>query len=227
MNFYKHPKLLEALDLYTREQDERLPDEKELKSITFSEEFLERMRRMIARHRWGYYALFGTVGRRVASILVALLIAATTATVSVEALREPVLRFFAEVFEKFTAIFVVNDVPAEPTAEMELYAPTYVPEGYTVESETKTQDVYHVTYTRADGNRIKYSQRWNSNVSRTIDTEGVDYSKITIDQHSGISYTNKNVTTVAFWFDAYNYTLTGAVPQEELIKIAKSVTKIK
>lgn len=177
MNFYKHPKLLEALDLYTREQDERLPDEKELKSITFSKEFLERMRRMIARHRWGYYALFGTVGRRVASILVALLIAATTATVSVEALREPVLRFFAEVFEKFTAIFVVNDVPAEPTAEMELYAPTYVPEGYEMESETKLDGVYRVVYANDSNQEISYVQFWESGFNVDIDTEETNYSQ--------------------------------------------------
>lgn len=225
MNFYKHPKLLEALDLYTREQDERLPDEKELKSITFSEEFLERMRRMIARHRWGYYALFGTVGRRVASILVALLIAATTATVSVEALREPVLRFFAEVFEKFTAIFVVNDVPAEPTAEMELYAPTYVPEGYEMESETKLDGVYHIVYSDSKGRILKYTQRCGE-INRIIDTEDVTYSDIIVNQHSGIIYTNKDVESISFWDGTYNYTVTGTFSCDELTRIAKSIRKI-
>lgn len=226
MNFYKHPKLLEALDLYTREQDERLPNEQELESITFSEEFLERMRRMIARHRWGYYALFGTVGRRVASILVALLIAATTATVSVEALREPVLRFFAEVFEKFTAIFVVNDVPAEPAAEMELYAPTYVPEGYEVESEINTNGLYRIVYMNNTKQKINYIQRWESSAKITLDTEGAEYKEITINGHSGIIYTNKSTMYVIFWDEKYWYSISGLISTEELVQMANSVTKI-
>lgn len=223
MNFYKHPKLLEALDLYTREQDEQLPDEKELKSITFSEEFLERMRRMIARHRWGYYALFGTVGRRVASILVALLIAATTATVSVEALREPVLRFFAEVFERFTVIFVENDTPAESVGEMELYAPTYIPDGYTVAQKTQIDRLYRVVYINDNMPTINYVQRWNTDINRALDTEKTEYSKIVVGEFSGVTYTNKNVVTVTFWDDTYNYTLTGKISEEELIEIAKSI----
>ena len=223
MNFYKHPKLLEALDLYTREQDERLPDEKELKSITFSEEFLERMRRMIARHRWGYYALFGTVGRRVASILVALLIAATTATVSVEALREPVLRFFAEVFERFTVIFVEKDVPTEAVGEMELYAPTYVPDGYEVAQEMATDRLYRVVYVNNKMDKINYVQRWSSDINYTVNTEGTEYSKIMVGKYPGVIYTNKGIVAITFGDGTYSYTLTGNIPKEELIKIAKSI----
>lgn len=223
MNFYKHPKLLEALDLYTREQDERLPDEKELKSITFSEEFLKRMRRMIARHRWGYYALFGTVGRRVASILVALLIAATTATVSVEALREPVLRFFAEVFERFTVIFVENDTPAESVGEMELYAPTYIPDGYTVVRKIQANRIYRVVYAHDSMSEINYVQRWSSDINRTIDTEGTKCSKIMVGEYSGFIYTNKGIVAITFGDGTYSYTLTGNISKEELIKIAKSI----
>ena len=66
MTFYDHPNLLEAFEEYVRVQDALLPDEEALASITFSERFQERMRRMIRRHRSGSYVLFGTAGRRAA-----------------------------------------------------------------------------------------------------------------------------------------------------------------
>ena len=156
--FFDHPNLLEAFEEYVREQDALLPDEEALASITFSERFQERMRRMIRRHRYGYYVLFGTAGRRAASIIVALLVAFTVATVSVEALREPVAQFFAEVFEKFTMIFVTDEAPASRMGEMELHAPTYVPEGYEIESEVELDGVYRIVYVNGKEQHIHYSQ---------------------------------------------------------------------
>ena len=100
MNIHKNEKLIEAFDEYVRLQNDLLPDEEALSTITFSEEFRERMHRLLSRQKYGFYVLFGTAGRRIASFLVAALVAASVTTISVEALREPVFQFFAQVFEK-------------------------------------------------------------------------------------------------------------------------------
>ena len=223
MMFFDHPNLLEAFEEYVRVQDALLPDEEALASITFSERFQERMRRMIRRHRYGYYVLFGTAGRRAASIIVALLVAFTVATVSVEALRKPVAQFFAEVFEKFTMIFVTDEAPASRMGEMELHAPTYVPEGYEIESEIELDGVYHILFSNADGDTIKYSQRQESVFSVNIDTEKIQYSEIVAGDNQGIIYVNKNITYIVLWNSQYCYSLSGTISADELTKIAESI----
>ena len=135
MNIYKHPKLQEAFDIYVREQNARLPGEEELAGIAVSDEFKARMEKLLRRQRRGYYVLFGTTARRVASFVVALLLAMTVTTFSVDALRQPVVRFFTEVFETFTRVIFVDDTSDPVQVEMEKRAPSYIPDGYVVESE--------------------------------------------------------------------------------------------
>ena len=77
MKLYKHAKLQEAFDLFVAQQNALLPDEETIATVTLSENFKERMRKMLNRQKYGFYVLFGTAGRRVASILITLLVAAT------------------------------------------------------------------------------------------------------------------------------------------------------
>lgn len=151
MDLLKNEKVLAALEEYVRRQNALLPDEETLSGVTLSEEFHLRMRRLLARRKRGFYVLFGTAGRRVASITVAVLVAATVTTVSVEALREPVAQFFTQVFERFTQVFFVDDTPDTPEVEMAKRAPTYVPEGYTVEQEMDLGTYYKITYVNENG----------------------------------------------------------------------------
>ena len=162
MNIYKHPKLQEAFDIYVREQNARLPGEEELAGITVSDEFKARMEKLIRRQKCGYYVLFGTVARRVATIIIALLVGMTVTTFSVEALRQPVVRFFTEVFETFTRVIFVDDTSDPVRVEMEKRTPTYIPEGYVVESEIDAGALYRITYVNTEtGARIFYRQQWN------------------------------------------------------------------
>lgn len=93
-NLYKHPKVYEAFDLYCRQWCEGLPTDEELSGVTFSPAFEEKMRVLIRRQKYGFYVLFGTAKRCVASVVLMLLAGLTIATFSVRAWREPVVRFF-------------------------------------------------------------------------------------------------------------------------------------
>ena len=81
MKPYYNKNLREAFDLYVREQDALLPDEEELSAITLSPAYHEKMKRLLTLRKRGFYVFFGTVGRRVASILIAVVLALTSATV--------------------------------------------------------------------------------------------------------------------------------------------------
>lgn len=223
MNLFKNPKLLAAFEEYVRMQNDLLPSEEELSGITFSENFREKMRHVLMRQKRGFYVLFGTAGRRVASITVAVLVAATVTTVSVEALREPVAQFFTQVFERFTQVFFVDDTPDTPEVEMAKRAPTYVPEGYTVEQELDFGTYYKITYVNENGEKLRFAQRWKRTGEVIADTEDVQYTEIIIDDYRGVTYSNKEITTIVFSDEEYTYTLSGPLGTDELVKIAESI----
>ena len=224
MNIYKHPKLREAFDIYVREQNARLPSEEELAGITVSDEFKARMETLIRRQKCGYYVLFGTVARRVATIIIALLVGMTVTTFSVEALRQPVVRFFTEVFETFTRVIFVDDTSDPLQVEMEKKAPTYIPDGYVVEREVDAGALYRITYVNTEtGEKVFYRQQVADGNASVIDTENIDYRYVTIGSQIGIVYQNKDTNIVVFADEKYSYSFLGIIAQNELLKIAESV----
>ena len=226
MKLYKHAKLQEAFDLFVTQQNALLPDEETVATVTLSENFKERMRKMLNRQKCGFFVLFGTAGRRVASILITLLVAATVTTASVEALREPVVQFFTEVFEKFTQVFFVDDTPDTPQVTMEKRAPSYIPEGYALEKEEDFSYVYRITYVHPEtSSKIRYSQQWKESINVFADTENTQHTEIAIGHYRGITYENKGFIYVVFSDEQYTYTLSAPLPLEELIEIATSIAK--
>ena len=224
MNLYRNDNLRAAFDLYVREQDALLPTEEELSSVTLSPEFHARMAKLLARRRRGYYRMFGTWGRRVASILIALLVVTTTVTFSVKALREKVIEFFAEVFGTHTVVTFVDDTPDVPDEiTFEPRKPSYIPEGYVVEQEIKSSTMYVVLWTDEKNNQVCYRQLQKESIKIHVDTEEVLHTKITINSYDGISYSNKGIQTILFSDDRYTYTLSGFCSSEELIKVAESI----
>ena len=227
MNLYKNEKMIAAFEEYVRRQNALLPDDDVLGSITFSEEFESQMHRLLARRRHGFYVLFGTAGRRVASIVAAVLVAMSVATVSVEALREPVGEFFAQVFEKFTHVFFVNDVPPTLTAELVTRKPSYIPEGYAPEQEITIDTAYKMVYGNDMGKKLRYTQRFKKKIGVQVDTENVQYTSIVIGDQPGIIYHNKEMHTITFSDNKYTYTLSGSISVDELLKIAESLIFLK
>lgn len=224
MNLYRNDNLQAAFDLYVRQQDALLPTEEELSSVTLSPEFHARMAKLLARRKRGYYHMFGTWGRRVASILIALLIATTTVTFSVKALREKVIEFFTEVFDTHTAVTFVDDTPDVPDEiTFEPRKPSYIPEGYVIEQEMSSPTVCAIFYVDETGNKIRYRQHRKENGELQMDTEEIQHERIVINGCAGIVYSNKEVVTIFFLDDKYAYTCSASCELEELIKIVESI----
>ncbi|MBQ8683057.1 MAG: DUF4367 domain-containing protein [Clostridia bacterium] len=223
-NLYKHPKLYEAFDLYCQQWCNDLPTDEELEAITFSPSFEEKMRRILRRQKCGYYVLFGTVGRCVASVVLSLLVGMTITTFSVKALREPVVRFITEVFESFTSILFVNDEPAESEIEMNPVVPAYIPEGYVLESENKTGILYRVVYHNAELDAdLVFTQRSTKSGNLGTNTEDVEYHPVTVNGLEGVAYTQNDSTAIIFSHNNYTFTIKGPLSEEELLHIAASI----
>ena len=160
-----------------------------------------------------------------ASILIAALIALTSVTVGVEAVREKAKQFIAQVFDTHTEISFPNDTSDKPEREpFRKYTPTYIPPGYAVTRASETNLAHDISYSNAEGDTIRFSQLPKSGATITIDTEGTTYSEITVNGREGITYTNKGTATVLLWDDHYVYFFSSSyVDAEELIRIAKSL----
>ena len=219
--------IYEALDLYCIEFCKTLPTDEELSGITFSEEFERKMQKLINQQKKFYYYWFNTVGKRVAAIILVLLLSLTTITFSVRALREPVIRFIVETYEKFSNVIFVNDKSEEDIIDdftFEKIMPTYIPEDFELESEYDDEVIHKEVYISSDqSSTIMYMQRINDESELHVNTENVMYENVLINDVSAIFYSNKGVNTVVLSNDIYIFTVEGNIDREELMKIAESI----
>ena len=77
-----------------------IPTDESSIDFTFSEKFIKRMDKLIRAQRKSYYKFINTAGKR-AAVIFAAIITLFTASLSVKAIREPVVRFVKRVYETF------------------------------------------------------------------------------------------------------------------------------
>ena len=217
-------KLVMAFELYNKNLCESLPTDEELKDITFSKTFENKMQKLIRAQKKSYFYLINTAGKRVAVIILAIMISLTATTFGVKAIRESVIEFITKTFEKFTEVTIESGKP-ESDMEIELVktAPQYIPEGYALETELDFGGIYRIIYNNNGNAIIDYIQQINIGTIYNADTEDVEYEKININSFEGIKYVKNGINKVVFADDTYLYTFNGKLAFEELIKMAKSI----
>ncbi len=214
-------KLKSAFELYNQRLIESLPSSEELLKISFSEAFERRMEKLLSLQKKSYYRLINTVGKKVAVIIVAVIIGLTATTFSVKALREAVLEFITETHKKYTK--VSTNIVQQPQNGFEKTAPQYIPEGYVLKYEENYGTTYQITYMDDEKNTIDYDQSVTFGATLHVNTEGVDYEIIKINSLEGIAYVKNGFSCIVFADETYFYSLLGKVPMEELIKMAESI----
>ena len=215
-------KLIKAFEIYNKKLCESLPTDEELKDITFSETFEKKMQKLIMVQKKSYFYLINTVGKRVAIIVLAIIISLTATTFGVKAIRETVIEFITETFEKFTKISV-EDEEADVQDKLAKTAPQYVTDGYTVEMEEDSGVVYRIIYRNQENISINYIQKISFGSIYNVNTEDIEYDKITVNSFEGVKYVKNGVNTVFFADEKYLYTVYGQVSFDELIKMAESI----
>ena len=214
--------LREALEIYSQECADSLPNEDELEKHIFSEDFEKKMMNLIKLQKKSYYQYINTVGKRVASIVVVFILCLFITVFSVKALREPFINFVVETYEKFTSIFVEKDTLDE-NIEFKVMTPQYIPEGYVAGEPLNDENSYMCIYSNSDGTDLIYTQNLNGGWQGTIDTENSDYEKIKINSFEGIYYINKGMDCLVFNDGIYTFHFSGYISKDEIIKIAESV----
>ena len=217
--------LTKAFEAIAAEEAKTFPTYDECKHITFSAEFERKMQRLINMEKKPYYYLINTVGKRVACIVIAALIALTSITFGVKAIREAVIDFFVETFEKFSIVgFKDEDIPENNKTIETYYAPTYIPEGYELKKDKRMVTYRRMRYESNEG-YIEFNQDIMQGISTYIDTEDAETESISVLGYKAF-YSNKDEMFLIYWNDShYSYAIQteSGLKKEEVIKIAESI----
>lgn len=169
---------------------------------------------------------------RAAAVVLAAGIGGGMLITNVDAFRVPVLNFFADHFDRYTAVHLEPD-DAELTEITEIpwenaYAPTVLPEGYKlVDAENLQGQILFLIYSNGvPGMEIRLDQ-CAPGVNAAIDTEGVPIHNIKINGYDGF-WCNKYNTIQVVWNNGkFVFVLDLPDVINNFVEIAESVQIVK
>ena len=222
-------RLREAVEQYYVEYFDEVSSNEELnKDITFTPEFEIKMQKIVNSYKKSYYRFISTTARKVASILLIVFISLGI-TMSVKAFREPVVRFFIEVYEKFSTVTFQPEEKEElppPTIIEQYFEPSYLPEGYVEVSRNDFENIIQIEYENESGEIMSFFQMTMENRKMSIDTEGTESKEIMVNDNVGIFSSNKGNNTILWDDGQYAYFISTVSVEETILEIAKSLEKI-
>lgn len=180
-----------------------IPTDESSIDFTFSEKFIKRMDKLIRAQKKSYYKFINTAGKRVAVIFAAI-ITLFTASLSVKAIREPVVRFIKQVYETFIHYTFEGDI--QPKIKKEFFIKT-LPDGF-IQHDKIESDLAITTIYVNDNNTIKFTQQSTNNANHFFDNESGTLTKVTI---SGINvdiYESENIKHAVWTDEGYFFKLT-------------------
>ena len=198
--------------------------------VTFSPKFERKMERLLRAQRKPYYLLTNTKPKRVVLALVTALILMVTMVFSVSALREPVIHFFVEVYEKFSQVFFQNHEEEQFPATLEVYyVPTWLPDGYWEDAEQTIDAIIFCerTYTDADRVEITFKQHTITSSVLRIDTENVQTKQALVNGQAALVYSNKEIQHLIWNDGAYGFLVFGPVKESDLLRMAEAIQPVK
>ena len=203
------------------EEYKALPQE----DFVFSKEFEEKVVAINKRRKSFFYQATKTTPRKIAIVFVAAIIMLTM-TMSISAIRKPILNFFTSIYESFITIFVEADEELElPTSIEQIYKPTYLPEEY-IEISSENYEFEAISMWMKNASAIILSQNTISEETKiSIDNKETDYQTTTISGNS-VYYYIKDGYYYLIWSNNYIFSLTAPsdIPFDEIKKIISSIT---
>lgn len=174
---------------------------------------------------------------RTATVLGVLLLIFNISVVSVPAMKEKTLEFFMKTYKDHTDIGKypgekVEDVKnvSEDRFTIKLskeYEITYLPEGFKLRDMHKDEIGWEANYYNED-KLIMFSQSSLNGTDLSIDTENTKNTYVDINGQQALVTEKENLVNMVWRVDENIITVSGIdVSKEEIIKVAKSVEKVK
>ena len=208
------PQFKQALFDVQSEECERLMELRLPEEITFSAKFERKMERLLRAQRRPLYRYTNTGGKKAILALAASLILLVTLVFSVSAIREPVVRFFVEAYEKFSRIFFHQQEEQYPGTLEAYYAPAWLPEGYREDADQRVDIIIQCdrTYVNESKGEIKFKQYTITSPILLVDTEDVQAKPVAVNGNEGFYYSNKEIQYLTWSDEQYGFFVSGSDP---------------
>jgi len=172
----------------------------------------------------------GQVFNRAAIALLIMLVILGATVVSVEAVRVRVLNFFMDIQQEYTS-FQLKDssdvVDGNTIIDWrQAYVPTYIPEGYEVNTTSQNDNYKKIEFKNAQGSIINYMELSSAH-QPTVDTENADlFETITINGHEGALVVKNSLVTVIWAMNDRIFIIQGKIDRDMAVKMAEGVKYI-
>ena len=203
---------------------DRIPDLNDIPPAQeeFSEEHKAKMEKLFAKPQW--YMVFYRIPRRVL-IAVLTFIIIVAVLLSVKAIREPLFSFISGLFGGERTEYFSSDKDKENAENKKIntyFKLYYVPEGFELVSEKKTDTLNYFEY--SNGNEtFSFEQKRVSSVKPYIPENAQDIDPEYANTPWDITYykvENKNVFLWIYGYNEFRLTADEAIPLDTLKKIA-------
>ena len=221
----EHRLVKEAMAIYAERLAASFPDDEACAEITFTPGFEKRMERMVRDHKKFYYFWFNTVAKRVASVVLMVILGLAMTTFSVKAWRDSLITFVVEFFETFAVVRTEYEDASVP-ATITPVEPTYIPEGFLEKSRVEDDVALSIEYYDYSGKQrgeFSYYQTVMDETGININIEEVEYHFVTIQGYEGIIRFRYGKTSLLFATEKYLFSVSGMLDEAEIIKIAESI----
>jgi len=223
----RSPQCKQALFDVQTEECERFAASME--PVTFSPKFERKMERLLRAYRKPYYPMVNTNFKKAALAMAVVLILMITTVFSVSALREPVIRFFVEVYEKFSHVFFHHKPEEQFPATLEVYyAPTWLPEGYKEDIDKALDAIFfcEMIYANGDSDELVFKQYTITSSELYIDTEDVQVHTVFVNGNEGIYFSNKEIQHLTWNDEQYGFSVSGPISEADLLRLAELIRAV-
>jgi hypothetical protein len=197
-----------------------------LEEVIPSPAYIKRMERLIQWQKRSCWKYVNSIGKRIAMIAVAIALTFGL-SMSVSAVRKPVVEFFVNMYEKFVEFFYDDDVSAKAPSTIEtVYTLGYVPEGYELESCSIEKLVTGFVWTNDAGEQIVFSQGLLCEYS-LMDNENSDY-EITSVNDITVAFLDKGSIKCYYWNERgyrFSIRISDGISQAILEQLIESLTE--
>lgn len=196
----------------------------ENEKTAFSQEFLDKMDRLIRKNRNPLWHLVNTAAKR--SLLVLTIVLVILFSVgSIPSVKAHTTDFLKRAFPTFFEFINPQD---DLSKEPDFYVITDLPAGYREYVHRQSQKSSRTEYSTTEGS-VLILEQWSASdpASLTYDNETGEIKDIFIQGHSAHLFKHKNFYSLSWLEDGLAVTLTvyGGITEEAFLKIAASLEK--
>lgn len=217
-------KLMEAIRISERNYCDKFPLANG--AIQYSEDYLQEVDSILKKSRNPIRRCFNTVGKRVAAAVIVVAVLGGS-MMSISAVREPVVEFITNVYEKFVAIFFdKDDVAKAPDTIETVYILGIIPNEYKIDQFLIGDTLTYMTWKNETGERLVLSQDILKG-SSMLDKEESNYDIIGWNGRR-IAFAEKYGVKYFFWNSdeyAFSLTVSSNISQEEAFALIDSLKK--